>query len=198
MKKINKFNYKRIFAIQKDLEQICLKACPKLTHNSGIYFYTRDDYVEGKCCYIGKSCDLLKRCASHLQGWQRIDISLRKRGFYSKDNELGWKLNCLYFPENKLDEKESYYIKAYLDAGYELYNIESGGSTGKTMINERKPEKGYLDGLKQGRKNVVKDLKHIIDLYLNISLKKDGVLAQKALAKFWKILDNRQEGENEE
>lgn len=192
-------NYRQVFARKANAKKKILKVCPTMGDFSGIYFYTRTDVDGKKYAYIGQAVSLIDRNVDHLLGYQHIDISVReKRGFYSSNNPYGWKLNYLRFPKDKLDEREAYYIKAYLDAGYELYNIESGGSTGKTMINDRKPAKGYYDGLKQGRKNVVKDLKHIIDLYLNISLKKDGVLAQKALAKFWKILDNRQEGENEE
>ena len=184
-------NYKQIFAKQRELEKVILQACPNMPHSSGIYFYTRED-EDGKYAYIGKAVDLLKRSVSHLQGYQHIDISLRKRGFYSKDNENGWKLNYLRFPENKLDEKEQYYIDNYLSAGYELYNIESGGTTGKTMINERKPSRGYRDGLVQGELNLKRKLNDIINKYLTIGLKKEGKLAENALNKFWILLSEEE------
>ena len=183
-----KTNYRQLFAIQKRLEGVVLQACPHMTHSSGIYFYTRAD-ESGKYAYIGKAVDLIKRSISHLQGYQRIDLSLRKRGFYGKENENGWHLNFLLFPEHILDEKESYYIKQYLDAGYELYNIESGGTTGKTIINERKGPKTYTEGKKEGRKQLAKELKDIIDKYLTISTKKTGVLAENGLNKFWRLLN---------
>lgn len=144
-----KRNYKQIFAKQRELEQVVLKACPNMPRSAGIYFYTRTD-EDGKYAYIGKSVDLLKRSVSHLQGYQHIDISLRKRGFYSKDNEGGWKLNFLIFAPYELDDKERFYINNYRNAGYQLYNIESGGTNGKTIINDRKPAKGYQDGVAYG------------------------------------------------
>ena len=182
-----KTNYKQLFAIQKRLEGVVLEACPTMPHSSGIYFYTRVD-EDGKHAYIGKAVDLIKRSVSHLQGYQRIDLSLRKRGFYSKENESGWHLNFLLIPQNLLDEKEAYYIKQYQGAGYELYNIESGGTTGKTIINERKGPKTYTEGKKEGKKQLSKALKDIIDKYLVISLKKEGKLAESGLKKFWDLL----------
>lgn len=181
-------NYKQLFSIQKKLEKKILKACPSMPKTSGIYFYTRVD-EDGKYCYIGKAVNLLRRSCSHLQGYQRIDLSLRKRGFYSNENESGWHLNFMLYPQNKLDEMESYWIEQYKNQGYELYNIESGGTIGKTIINERKPSRGYMDGLKQGRKNIAKTLKEILDKYLIVSIKNESKYAQNGLEKFWKIIN---------
>lgn len=181
-------NYKQLFAIQKKLEKEILKACPNMPNKSGIYFYTRVD-DDGKYCYIGKAVNLMRRSCSHLQGYQRIDLSLRKRGFYSKENESGWHLNFLSYPENLLDKMESYWIEQYKNQGYELYNIESGGTTGKTIINDRKPARGYIDGIKQGKKSLAKDLKDIIDKYLFISKKNESRFAQNGLDKFWKLIN---------
>lgn len=180
-------NYKQLFAIQKRLEGVVLEACPTMPHASGIYFYTRVD-ENGKHAYIGKAVDLIKRSVSHLQGYQRIDLSLRKRGFFSKENETGWHLNYLLIPKHLLDEQEAHYIKLYQENGYELYNIESGGTTGKTIINERKGPKTYTEGKKEGKKQLVRELKDIIDKYLVISLKKEGRLAENGLKKFWDLL----------
>lgn len=192
-------NYRQVFAKKANAQNKVLKACPDMGHFSGIYFYIRTDVDGKKYAYIGKAIDLLERNASHMLGYQHIDVSIReKRGFYSESNPFGWKLNFLRFPQNQLDEKEAYYIKAYLDAGYTLYNVESGGTTGKTMINERKPAKGYYDGLKQARKKLKEELRYIIDRYLIISLKKDGKLAQKALEKFNNLIYKDENDENEE
>ena len=70
---------KQIFAKQRELEQVILKACPNMPRSAGIYFYTRTD-EDGKYAYIGKSVDLLKRSVSHLQGYQHIDLSIKKHG----------------------------------------------------------------------------------------------------------------------
>lgn len=192
---MNNVNYKKLFAIQKSLEKIILQACPNMEHKSGIYFYTREDEHE-KAVYIGQSIDCLKRSCSHLQGYQqRIDISLKKRGFYSPDNKLGWKLNVLYFPKDKLNEMEKYYIDKYRNANYTIYNVEDGGKFDKTIIGDRKAPKGYRDGLWQGKENLRKEIKHIIDLHLNISLKKETKISQKALEKFWKLLEESKKEE---
>lgn len=181
-------NYKNLFAIQKRLEGVILQACPSMPHFSGIYFYTRVD-EEGKHIYIGKAVDLLKRSVSHLQGYQRIDLSLRKRGFYSEENQGGWHLNYLLFPKHLLDEKETYYIKQYQDAGYHLYNIESGGTLGKTIINEKKPIKTYKDGLKQGYKNAQKDIAKLFEKNLVYSINGNpNKLKERAFEKFKKFL----------
>lgn len=154
---MGKPNYRQIFAIQKKYEAVLKEACPNICDKSGLYFLTRED-EDGKYCYLGKGRLLLRRMVSHLQGYQqRIDISLKKRGFYTESNPLGWHLNVMFIPEAQLDEKERYYIDAYRNAGYQMYNIESGGTTGKTMINERKPTKTYNDGLKQGKKSFVEN-----------------------------------------
>lgn len=190
MNQKKKPNYSQIFAKQKELEKIVLEACPKMKHTSGIYFYTRQD-EDGKYAYIGKAVDLIRRSVSHLQGFQHIDISLKKRGFYSKDNELGWHLNFLAFPEPMLDKMERHYIDAYQKAGYELYNIESGGTTGKSIIGQRKGPKTYTEGKTQGKKDVLKEIRDLFDKYLVVSVKKDSKLAQKALEKFKNLISEK-------
>ena len=128
--------------------------------------------------------------ADHLQGYtQHIDRSFKKHGLWSEENHTGWTINFLEFPESELNEKEQYYIQKYANAGYQLRNVESGGNLGKTDIGERKPTKKYFDGVEQGKKTLAKELKHIIDTHLVISLKKDTKISQKALEKFYSLLD---------
>lgn len=185
-------DYRKLFGVQARIEQELKKLCRNVDHKSGIYFWTREEENE-KFIYIGKSLDVLKRNVSHTQGYtQRLDISLRKRGFYSADNQLGWKLGVLYFPKEQLDEKERYYIEKYKQSGYTLYNIESGGTNGKEIIGDRQPPKTYRDGVTYGRKKLASDLAAIIDKYLVVSAKDDKVRTQKALEKFWKILNEAQ------
>lgn len=178
-------DYKQIFSIQKDIERRLKLYCPSIDHKSGIYFLIRQDET-GKFAYIGKSVDVLNRMVSHVQGnQQRIDGSLKKRGFCTADNKLGWKLGILYFPEEQLDEKERFYIDKYKNAGYELYNIESGGTDEKTIIGDKKAPKGYLDGLRQGYLNARKEVAHWFDLHLDYSIKgKPTINKQKAFEKF--------------
>ena len=201
-------DYRKLFAIQKKLETILKKACPNISHKSGIYFYIRED-EKGKSIYLGKAQDLIQRNTSHLQGYQQhIDISIKKRGFYSEENFGGWKLNVLEFPESELNEKERYYIDLYRKAGYRMYNVESGGSEGKTDINERKLGKGYYDGVKQGYLNGKRLIAHLFDKHLDCvykGSKEPTKNQQKAMAKFQEFImiesaesrDNKNEKENE-
>jgi hypothetical protein len=174
-REMTKPNYKQLYARKKEVAQKLKKVCPNINNNSGIYFYTREKSMEeggGRAFYIGKSRTLLDRCIAHDMGYaQRIDISLKKRKYYSESNPYGWKLNVLTFPERLLDEKERYYIDLYVRIGGECYNKENGGTTGKQLINERKPPKSYTDGLKQGRKNAVREVKVFFDKYLDYSVK---------------------------
>lgn len=175
-----------------EAEKTLLRACPKALHRSGIYFYLRED-LEGKHGYIGKAVDLCERNISHIMGYQqRIDISIKKRGFYSADNPSGWKLNVLYCTKDELDRLERHFIEQYRNAGYHLYNVESGGTGGKTIIGDRKPPKTYRDGLAQGRKTLARELRHIIDTHLDIKLRKETKISQKALAKFWELLESEE------
>lgn len=186
-------NYKKLFSVQKDIERRLRLYCPDIDHKSGIYFLIRHD-EEGGHAYIGKSVDVLNRMVSHTQSkQQRIDGSLKKRGYYTEDNKLGWKLGVIYFPEEELDGKEQFYIEKYKSAGYEMYNIESGGTNGKEIIGDRQAPKGYRDGIEQGKKSLRRELNKIINKYLIISLKVDNKLSHKMLEKFWKLLEKSSE-----
>ena len=174
------------FYMQKKFESLLLEVCPELAHRPGIYFYTRYEENE-KDCYVGKSRDCLNRCISHHLGRkQRIDGSLQKRGYYdAENNQLGWKLNVLYFPENQLDEKESFYIDQYTKAGYVMYNIESGGTVGKTMIAERLAPKGYYEGIARGEQKTREMVKNFFDKYLDYSIKgKPNKIKERKMAEF--------------
>jgi hypothetical protein len=188
-----KWGAKKYYTNQAQAEQLLLSVCPKADHRSGIYFYLRED-TDGKYGYIGKATDLINRNVAHIIGYQQhIDISIKKRGFYSKDNPSGWRLNVLYYPKEDLDRWERHWILLYRESNYTLYNVESGGTEGKEIIGERKPPKTYRDGLAQGRKNLARELRHIIDTHLEIKLRKeDNKISQKALAKFWELLESEE------
>lgn len=193
---MNKSNYKQIFARKAEAEKQLRTICPEAAvHRSGIYFYTRED-TDGKHAYIGKAVDICERSCSHITAYaQRIDKSIKSRGFYSELNPSGWKLNVIYYPKAELDKREQYWIELYRNAGVDLYNVESGGTDGKTIIGVRKPPKSYRDGLAQGRKNLARELKHIIDTHLEIKLRKETKISQKALEKFWGLLNTESEEE---
>ena len=184
-------------AIEQQNKKKLLEVNPKLDDGSGIYFLTRIDENGFKYAYIGQAKHILTRLAQHLVGYQHIDLSLKKHNLYSADNPYGWKVNFLHFSTNQLDEKEQYYIKEYALNGYQLRNKTSGSQgEGKTQINEYRPQKGYRDGLAQGYKNAVKEIRNIIDKHLIVTLKPDKAnnkVSQKAFEKFNEIMDYKTE-----
>lgn len=185
-------NIRRAKAIENENKKRLLKVNPKLDERSGIYFLTREDEDGFKYAYIGQAKHILTRLAQHFAGYQHIDLSLKKHKLYSRENPYGWKVNFLYFPISQLDEKEQFYIKEYALNGYQMRNKTSGSQgVGKSKIDEFKPQKGYRDGLAQGRKNLAKELNHIIDKHLVIGLKPEKMnnkVSQKALEKFNDLL----------
>lgn len=179
-------------AIEQKNRKRLLEVNESLDDNSGIYFLTRTDENGIKYAYIGQAKHILTRLAQHLVGYQHIDLSLKSHGLYSVDNIYGWKIGFLHFPLEKLDEKEQYYIKQYAVNGYQLRNKTGGGQgKGKEKIDEYRPTKGYYDGLKQGRKNLARELSGIIEKHLVISLKSEkqgNKVSQKQYEKFIDLL----------
>lgn len=188
------YNYKQVYAIKQKNKERVLKVCPSMKEQSGIYFLTRTDENNINYFYIGQSVNCLDRMCSHLTGYQHIDLSLKKRGFYTTDNPFGWKLNVIYYPQSKLDKMEKHWILEYTKKGYQCrYNKTAGGQgEGKEQINEYRPHKGYRDGIKQGKKDLAKELCHIAKTHLEIDLKADkkhNRISEQALEKFWYLLD---------
>ena len=179
-------------AIEQKNRKRLLEVNESLDEGSGIYFLTRTDENGIKYAYIGQAKHILTRLAQHLVGYQHIDLSLKSHGLYSVDNIYGWKIGFLHFPLEKLDEKEQYYIKQYAVNGYQLRNKTGGGQgKGKEKIDEYRPTKGYYDGLKQGRKNLARELSGIIEKHLVISLKSEkqgNKVSQKQYEKFMDLL----------
>lgn len=179
-------------AIEQKNRKCLLEVNDSLDDNSGIYFLTRTDENGIKYAYIGQAKHILTRLAQHLVGYQHIDLSLKSHGLYSVENIYGWKIGFLHFPLDKLDEKEQYYIKQYAVNGYQLRNKTGGGQgKGKEKIDEYRPAKGYYDGLKQGRKNLARELSGIIEKHLVISLKSEkqgNKVSQKQYEKFMDLL----------
>ena len=119
-------NYQRIFAIQAANKQRILKSNPDVPETSGIYILTRFEN-NVKYAYVGQAKNILERLIQHLSGFQWIDLSLKKHGLYCIDNPTGWHI---YFEEcslNKLDGREQYFIKDYLDLGFQMRNQTLGG-----------------------------------------------------------------------
>lgn len=169
-------NWKKIYAMKKQAEEKLMKVCPELKNESGIYVLTRDDESGLQFAYIGQSVKLIDRLVSHLNGYsQRIDISLKKRGFYDElKRPFGWKLEVFFYNESELDKQEQNYIYDYASIGYQLYNRTSGSQgQGKVGINDDQTTKGYRDGLKKGYENCLKDIREYFDKYLDYRPKVD-------------------------
>lgn len=191
-------NIRQAKAIELKNRKRLLEVNPSLMDESGIYFLTRTDENGFRYAYIGQAVHILQRLAGHLVGYQHIDLSLKKHGLYSIENPYGWKIGFMHFPVNQLDEKEQYYIKMYADNGYQLRNKTSGSQgEGKAQIDEYRPQKGYRDGIKQGRKNLARELSSIADKHLTISVRADkqgNKVSEKQFEKFKELL---KEGESD-
>lgn len=181
-------------AIETTNRKRLMKINPKLDDGSGIYFLTRTDENEISYFYIGQAVHIIQRMCSHLTGYQHIDLSIKKRGFYSEENPFGWKINFIHYPVEQLDKMEQYWILEYTKKGYQCrYNKTSGSQgEGKEKINEFRPTKGYRDGIQQGKITLARELKHIIDIHLNVSIrpeKANNKVSIKALEKFNDLLN---------
>lgn len=186
-------NPRQRYAIESKNRKRLLEVNPSLTDESGIYFLTRTDENGFRYAYIGQAVHILQRLAQHLVGYQHIDLSLKKHNLYSIENPYGWKIGFMNFPVSQLDEKEQYYIKMYADNGYQLRNKTSGSQgEGKAQIDEYRPQKGYRDGIKQGRKNLARELSSIAEKHLRIELREDkqgNKVSQKQLDKFMELIN---------
>lgn len=189
-------NLKKIKAIEHKNRKKLLQINPMLDDDSGIYFLTRTDEDGINYFYIGQAVHICQRLCSHLTGYQHIDLSLKKRGFYSPDNPYGWKINFKHYPVSELDKWEQYWILEYTKKGYQCrYNKTSGGQgEGKEKINEFKPARGYRDGILQGKKTLARELSDIIKKHLSVSIKeekKENKISIRAFEKFNDLLDEK-------
>ncbi len=186
------YNWRQVKAIESTNKKKFLKQNEMLNDNSGIYFLTRIDENGIKYAYVGQAKHILTRLAQHMVGYQHIDLSLKSHGLYNEDNVYGWKAEALNFEQDLLDKKEQEYIIEYANKGYQLRNKKNGGQNGgSSQIDEYRPKKGYRDGLKQGRKNTIKEIANLFDKHLNYSQKSDkqNKNQEKAMLKFKEILE---------
>ena len=189
-------NFRKAKAIEAENRKRWLKLNPNLNDNSGVYILRRVDEDGFKFGYAGQAKHILTRLCQHSTGHQQhIDLSLKKHGLYSENNPYGWTVSCDNFSEASLDRAEQFYIKWLADQGYQLRN-KTGGSqgAGKKQIDEYRPTKGYYDGLKQGKKSLARELSHIIDTHLQVSLKPEkqsNKVSIRAFEKFQSLIDEK-------
>lgn len=185
-----KSNYIKAKEIEQENKLRFLALEPRLSERSGIYILYREENGI-KFAYVGQAKHILTRLAQHLSGYQHIDLSLKKHGLYSKENPCGYLVAFECCPETYLDERERHWIKEMANKGFQLRNHTIGGQNeGKGGFDNQKPSRGYHDGLAQGRKALAKELRHIIDTHhFEIKPEKDNKITQKALGKFWELLE---------
>lgn len=190
-------NYKQLFAIQRANEERIKKVCPDADNSSGIYLFWREE--DGvKFGYIGLAHHIIKRLGQHLSGYkQHIDLSLRKHKLYSEDNPTGYHVEIIEkCPEDKLDEREKFWIQYYVEQGYTMVNV-SGGGQGENRIedlNERKPAKKYKDGVAQGQKNILKTIAKLFEKNLTYAMTEpENKNKKKSYDKFTELLNEARE-----
>lgn len=186
----NRQNIAKAKAIDQKNKKRLLAVNPKLDEKSGIYILWRTEVH----AYVGQSVGLLTRLAQHLVGYsQHIDLSLKAHKLYSIDNPYGYRVDFIHCDKSELDDKEREYIQKCIDKGWILKNKTSGGQDdGKEKIAEYKPQKGYRDGILQGKKTLARDLKSIIDKHLTVKLKDEkqgNKVSQKQFEKFKELLN---------
>lgn len=188
-------DYKKVFAMKRERENRIKRICPRIPYSSGIYVFYRTDEAGINRAYCGQAVNLCERCASHLGEYDHIALSLKKHGFYNNDNPHGWKLAYKNCPKEELDQKEIETIKAFANQGFQMYNITAGGqSVGKQVTGQYISPKTYRQGIQQGKKTLARDLSHIIDTHLQITLKpekQNNKISIKAFEKFKEMLDER-------
>lgn len=191
-------DFKKLYAKHKKQREQLLAVNPNLNDDPGIYFLLRRSEADIKFAYIGQSRTVLTRLISHLNGYeQHIDLSLKRHKLWSEDNPYGWRVEFLNCPVEQLDALETYYIKQYADAGYQLRNSSLGGQGANRTsgeIGERKAPKGYKAGVQQGKKQLARDLSHIIDTHLEVKIrdeKKHNKISINAYEKFQELIDER-------
>lgn len=192
----NKFRQAK--AVEKKNKKRLLEVNRYLDEGSGIYFLTRTDENGFKYAYVGQAVHILTRLAQHMVGYQHIDLSLKKHGLYSEDNPYGWKVDYSVCDPKMLDKKEQYWIKQYADFGYQLRNKTSGSQgDGKAQIDDYRPQKGYRDGIQQGRKNMARELSSIAEKHLKIELRADKANNKVSQKQYGKFMDLLKEGNSE-
>ena len=201
-------NYRQIYARKAECEKRIKEVCPEITNSPGIYIFYRTDTDSGlRFCYIGQAKRLTERCARHLQEYDHIALSLKKRGFFDplnpEENPGGWKLSIWECTSTEyLDRAETEAIKEWADNGYQLFNRTAGGQgNGKVVFDNKRQSKTYYDGLERGRQKAMDEIAHLFRLHLDYAPKpRNGKpptkLQEKAMQRMREIVgDDQQETE---
>ena len=185
-------NYRQIYARKAECEKRIKEVCPQCPDRPGIYaFYRTDPDTHIRFAYIGQARSLISRIAQHLQEYDHLALSLKKRGIFNKEeNPHGWMIRYIECSLDELDEKETEFIKQWADAGFQLLN-KTGGSQGegKVVFDNKRPARGYFDGKEAGYLMARREVAHWFSLHLAVSMKKPTKNAEKAYKKFLEFID---------
>lgn len=176
-------------AKQKKGIAIALKEFPWLREYdkvSGIYLWERYN-EEGKYCwYVGQAKNILRRTAQHIiDGQSHLDKSIKKHGLTNDTVEKpnSWSVDLLMLCEEKdLDRLEQSYISQWKrnNPNGIMYNVESGGTTGKTIIGEKKQRRD-VKWKAEARAKVLAEYREYFDLEpKDNAFKKNGYNELKA------------------
>ena len=180
--------FRRAKAIESVNKKKWVEHFGEIPDTSGIYILTRKENGF-KYAYIGQAKHILTRLAQHLNGYQHIDLSLKKHGLASMLNPDGYSMVFVKCKEEELDEKESWYIKAYANLGYQLRNKTSGGQDRDKRDIAENITKGYQQGLHNGYEKARKEIAKLFEKNLTFAINgKPNKLKEKALLKFQEFL----------
>lgn len=166
-------NYRQIKAIEQANKKRLIEHFCNIPDTSGIYVLTRKEN-DFRYAYIGQaSRSVLTRLSQHLQGYQHIDLSLKKHGLYSDKNKSGWMIEvCMECQKDQLDRMEQIWIREFANRGYQLYNHTTGSQgAGKKVLGDQKERKGYNQGLHKGYEKAIKEVRNYFDKYLDFIIK---------------------------
>ena len=180
---------KKLIIAKKSIAPIITESIQ--TKQPGIYLFERTDENGVTFFYCGQAKNIFQRIVSHWNGYQHIDISIRKRKFKSDENPHGWEFCILeYCHAEKLDEREQYWILEQMRQGKQTYNVTYGSQTdGKQNIKEGKTPRGYWDGVEAGKMKARRLVADLFNKHLNVSMKKQTKNAEKAYKKFLEFID---------
>ena len=126
--------------------------------NRNVFIYVIRD-SNNKVRYVGQTTQGKQRFRSHINKRNRKQPS---SCFIKKciDNDIKFEFDIIeYCPEDKLDEREIFYIKRYRDLNYKLLNLTDGGKT-TTGHKHTQETKDLLSRLNTGKPSAFKGKSH--------------------------------------
>ena len=188
---------KQYYAIRAKNKAIIKKLCPQISTESGIYAFVRDSFDEPgiKYAYVGQAVNLLNRVLDHLEKYDHIDKSIKKRKLWSDKEPYGYKVYVLEkCHASQLNDAETRAITRLKQLGYQLPYNKTGGSQGKDKkIVIDSARKGYLQGKADGKTKATKEIATLIHKYTTGLTSKGGAVADRKTAELIELLEGTDE-----